>query len=247
MVIGIKYCGGCNPRYQRAKAVEKLKEKFPEHTYVSTGYGKECDIWIVVCGCSRACADHGGLMAGKKKFLAVRERSFEEIGTYLKEERKQIEKAKGKPCGKETGGRQKKILHLGDTAEIIRTFYQDDGEKFADVTGDRNPLHFDGSFTADHWFRRPVVHGALIGGMFSAVMGMKLPGPGTILSKEQIWYRLPVNYGDTICARILLKEVTERKSCYIGTFQGTCRNQRNEIVAEALFTQIMMKTMFTLK
>lgn len=46
MVIGIKYCGGCNPGYVREELVKKLKERFPHHIYVTASERTECDIWL---------------------------------------------------------------------------------------------------------------------------------------------------------------------------------------------------------
>jgi len=54
--IGIKYCGGCNPRFNRLEFVSQLKRNAPHHNY-SLYMGKPSDVYLVVCGCKRACAD----------------------------------------------------------------------------------------------------------------------------------------------------------------------------------------------
>ncbi len=54
--IGIKYCGGCNPRYDRLEFVSQLKRNAPHHNY-SLYMGNPSDVNIVVCGCKRACAN----------------------------------------------------------------------------------------------------------------------------------------------------------------------------------------------
>ena len=71
MKIGIKYCGGCNPRYDRSQEVEKLKKKFPQHTFTYEIENTVCDICLLVCGCMTACAEETGIAARKfKKLLA---------------------------------------------------------------------------------------------------------------------------------------------------------------------------------
>lgn len=61
MTVGIKYCGGCNPRYDRAAAVRRLKESCPGAAFVNAASGKGYDALAVVCGCSARCADLEGL------------------------------------------------------------------------------------------------------------------------------------------------------------------------------------------
>ena len=80
MRIGIKYCGGCNPVYNRGRQVKRLQEQYPEHEFdFAAGDMKECEIGLVVCGCVRACASVDGLAPKKKLFLLPTERSFSEV------------------------------------------------------------------------------------------------------------------------------------------------------------------------
>lgn len=83
MVIGIKYCGGCNPRYDRVAQVEQLKARFPQHTYVSAAAASDCDVWLVVCGCTAACADRSALRAEKQLFLLWSPEGFAEAERWL--------------------------------------------------------------------------------------------------------------------------------------------------------------------
>ncbi len=76
MVIGIKYCGGCNPTYERVARVERFKKDHPEHEYVSST-DRTCDIWMVVCGCSRRCAITTGLKARSEVVPLWNEESFQ--------------------------------------------------------------------------------------------------------------------------------------------------------------------------
>lgn len=53
MEIGVKFCGGCNPRYDRGRELTALKGKFPDVTWVCGSSDQVCDYWLVICGCSR--------------------------------------------------------------------------------------------------------------------------------------------------------------------------------------------------
>lgn len=69
MIVGIKYCGGCNERFARRAEVEKHKKELPQHIYCSALEQREFDYILVVCGCSARCAEHRSLHAGRKKFV----------------------------------------------------------------------------------------------------------------------------------------------------------------------------------
>lgn len=53
--IGVRYCGGCNPRYDRKAAVSRLQEKFPQHQWEHIHEGEQYDLYLMVCGCMAAC------------------------------------------------------------------------------------------------------------------------------------------------------------------------------------------------
>ena len=57
MTIGVKFCGGCNPMYDRGKLFEKTEEAYPDHTFETADDTKEYEKLLVICGCERACAD----------------------------------------------------------------------------------------------------------------------------------------------------------------------------------------------
>lgn len=84
MMIGIKYCGGCNSVYNRGRQTQLLKEQFPEHEFRTAAAGTVCDVWLIVCGCMRSCASTDGLTARKRMFILPTERSFEEVLAYLR-------------------------------------------------------------------------------------------------------------------------------------------------------------------
>ena len=72
--IGIKYCDGCNPCYERAEIVKTLAEDIPEAEIVSASPGCEVDHVAVICGCTRACASHEEMNGrGGKTVVTARE------------------------------------------------------------------------------------------------------------------------------------------------------------------------------
>jgi 3-hydroxybutyryl-CoA dehydratase len=92
----------------------------------------------------------------------------------------------------------------------------DEGDivSFADLTGDRNPLHLDEAFARTTRFKSRIAHGMLTASLISAVLGMKLPGLGAIYVSQSICFRAPVRCGDLVraTARITALEYTRRRA-----------------------------------
>ena len=64
MTVGLKYCGGCNPYYERTKLAEKIKEQLKNHvTFEPLQEGKLYDVVVLICGCVRRCVTMGGIRA----------------------------------------------------------------------------------------------------------------------------------------------------------------------------------------
>ncbi len=83
-------------------------------------------------------------------------------------------------------------LKLGDQYQENVRFTQKDVNLFADVSGDRNPIHIDEAYAAKTPFGKPIVHGFLAGSVFSKVFGMNWPGEGTIYLYQDMSFRAPV-------------------------------------------------------
>jgi acyl dehydratase len=98
---------------------------------------------------------------------------------------------------------------LGARATWIRTITADDVELYAQITGDRNPLHFDPRYAAASTFGRLVVQGGLTNGLFNALVAMELPGPGSVFLHQEWDYPAPVFIGDTVTAEA---EVVEARA-----------------------------------
>ena len=98
---------------------------------------------------------------------------------------------------------------VGSRATWTRTIGAEDVEAFAQISGDRNPLHFDPEFAAATPFGRLVVQGGLTTALFNALVAMELPGPGSVFLHQEWDYPAPVHVGDTVTAEA---EVTEARA-----------------------------------
>lgn len=234
MKAGIKFCGGCNPRYDRGSQTTGLRERLKEVQWVSGDDSQVCDFWLIICGCSRACVSTESLSA-KQQIMVIKSRmdfsrAEEIIRKAAADEKKQ--------------NRKRKRLKVGMTASMKKQITKTDVEEFARLTGDYKKMHMDEAFAADQWFQKRVAHGMFSSSLLSSVMGMKLPGEGTILMEESSIFRKPVFFGDMLMAEITFAGYQEEKMFYIGEFTGICRNQKGEVVTEMKARQMMMKKLF---
>lgn len=130
-------------------------------------------------------------------------------------------------------------LTVGQFAEHTKTVTETDVVMYAGITGDFNPMHIDQTYAEKTKFGGRIAHGMLTAGFISAVLGMKLPGEGSIYMSQSLRFNRPVRIGDTITARIEVIELfSEKKRVRLAT---TCRNQKDETVldGEAL---VLMQT-----
>jgi 3-hydroxybutyryl-CoA dehydratase len=84
-------------------------------------------------------------------------------------------------------------------------------ESFARLSGDRNPVHFDDAFARRIGFEGHIAHGAVTASLLSAVLGMDLPGPGSVFLEQRVRFLKPVRPGDTIVASLEVTRVREDK------------------------------------
>lgn len=92
-------------------------------------------------------------------------------------------------------------IHVGQTATRQLTLTAEHVRKYAEISGDYNPLHFDEAFAAATPFGRLVVQGGLTTGLLHALVATDLPGPGSVFMSQQWKFTAPVFVGDTITAR----------------------------------------------
>ncbi|WP_439548990.1 bifunctional enoyl-CoA hydratase/phosphate acetyltransferase [Falsiroseomonas sp.] len=119
-------------------------------------------------------------------------------------------------------------LSVGDTASLSHRVTQRDIDLFATVTGDVNPAHVDLVYAAEDMFHHVIIHGMWGAGLISAVLGTKLPGPGTIYLGQALRFRHPVAIGDTITATLTLREKRTEKGDVM--LDCVCTNQAGQVV-----------------
>ena len=120
-------------------------------------------------------------------------------------------------------------LEVGQTAEFRKTVTETDVVLFAGITGDMNPAHLDQTYAEQSRFGGRIAHGMLSAGFISAVLAMKLPGPGTIYLEQTLRFVKPVRIGDTVAARVEILELMPKRRVRCLT---TCANQDGETVLE---------------
>lgn len=119
-------------------------------------------------------------------------------------------------------------LSIGETASLVRIAGQNDIDLFAAMSGDVNPAHMDAAFASNDLFGHVVVHGMWTGSLISALLGTRLPGPGTIYLGQDLQFRHPVTPGDTITASVTVKEKLEAKRVVL--LDTRCVNQNGQVV-----------------
>lgn len=117
---------------------------------------------------------------------------------------------------------QKATRSLTLTAEHVR--------KYAEITGDHNPLHFDPAFAAATKFGRLVVQGGLTTGVLHALVATDLPGPGSVFLSQNWKFTAPVYIGDTITAEAEVLSVHPSKP--VTQLAIAIRRQDGEVVLE---------------
>src|SRR5687768_17079876 len=102
-------------------------------------------------------------------------------------------------------------LSVGQKATRSITLTADHVNKFAELSGDYNQLHFDESFVSKTKFKRLVVQGGLTTGLLHTLVAMDMPGPGTVFLSQNWRFTAPVFIDDTITAEVTVISVHETK------------------------------------
>ena len=127
-------------------------------------------------------------------------------------------------------GRTIEELSVGESAELTRSITAETIREFVDATGDDNPLHSDEEFAATTRFGQVIAPGILTGGLISAVIGTRLPGPGVVYLSQTFRFLRPVKIGDAITARVEVTEILRERNRVV--LRTVCVNQAGELVLE---------------
>jgi len=102
-------------------------------------------------------------------------------------------------------------LNVGQEASLSNTVSGANIVAFAEISGDRNPVHLDADYAATTMFKERIAHGMLSAAYISAVFGMKLPGPGAIYMSQTLKFKAPVKIGDTVVTTVKVAELMPEK------------------------------------
>lgn len=102
-------------------------------------------------------------------------------------------------------------LSVGQEASLSNTVSGANIVAFAEISGDRNPVHLDADYAATTMFKERIAHGMLSAAYISAVFGMKLPGPGAIYMSQTLKFKAPVKIGDTVVTAVKVAELMPEK------------------------------------
>ncbi len=121
-------------------------------------------------------------------------------------------------------------LNIGDSDRFSKTVTDADIYLFAGVTGDLNPAHIDEAYAQGTFFKTRIAHGMLSAGFISAVIGTRLPGPGTVYMRQTLEFLSPVRIGDTVTATVeVIEKMADKKRVRLKT---TCVNQEGTKVLD---------------
>jgi len=119
---------------------------------------------------------------------------------------------------------------VGQRARRTRVVQARDIELFTELTGDRNPLHYDEALASRSRFGGIIVQGGVTSGLLNAIVAEDLPGPGSVFLHVDWSFRAPVRPGDTITAEVEVLEVREDKP--IAKLRTTITNQAETVVLD---------------
>jgi acyl dehydratase len=103
------------------------------------------------------------------------------------------------------------MIETGATYKHDFRFTQQEVNTFAEVTGDKNPVHTDAEYAAKTMFKKPIMHGFLGGAVFSKVFGTLFPGEGTIYLKQSMAFLKPMYVETDYTVEFLVKDVIKEK------------------------------------
>jgi acyl dehydratase len=121
-------------------------------------------------------------------------------------------------------------LALGQKAEMDRTFHPSEVEEYMALTGDTNPIYLDLGAAQRAGFQAPVLPNPLLGGLFSYLLGTRLPGPGTNYLKQSLRFSAPAQTDEAIHACVEIIRLRPEKE--LVNLRTTCTNAAGQTLCE---------------
>lgn len=122
------------------------------------------------------------------------------------------------------------MLRLGQEGFFYKYVTEQDVEMYAEISGDKNPLHLDEEYAQKTRFHGRIAHGMIGAGFISAAIAGVLPGPGTVYLNQTLNFERPVRIGDRVTAKVKVLKIETKKTFELATLETICVNQNNEIV-----------------
>lgn len=123
-----------------------------------------------------------------------------------------------------------KKLKIGDKASLTKVISDEDVRQFAGISNDTNPIHLDEQFAAQSIFGQRIAHGMLVASLFSGLIGMEVPGKGTIYLGQDLKFRAPVPIGTRVTASVEVIKIRDDKP--IATLRTVCVDESGEVVID---------------
>jgi 3-hydroxybutyryl-CoA dehydratase len=121
-------------------------------------------------------------------------------------------------------------LKVGDKASVSKIFTDEDVLDFSNLSLDKNPIHLDQTFAEKSIFGKKIAHGMLVASLFSGLLGMKLPGEGSIYLGQSLSFTAPIYIGDKVTATVEIIKIRPDKP--IVTLRTFCVNSEGLVVVE---------------
>jgi 3-hydroxybutyryl-CoA dehydratase len=120
------------------------------------------------------------------------------------------------------------VFSVGMTESYSQTITDSDIKSFSGISGDKNPVHMSDDFALNTQFKRRIAHGLMSASYFSALFGMKIPGPGCVYLSQSLKFLKPVYIGDTVTAKVTITKLNKRSRRF--TFETCCYVDGVEVI-----------------
>lgn len=179
--------------------------------------------------------------------MSLCNKSLEPWGVYagtpvrrLKARRKNLLDAEHQLINRrESRGKTIHELKIGDCVEKTDNVMYENAARFASITGDDNPIHFETQEACQSRYGKPIAHGMILAGFVSGAIGGLMPGFGCIYEAQQLSFVRPVFYGDKITTRITVAEIDVGRNRV--ALKTECFNQDCELVLDGMATVLPTK------
>lgn len=123
------------------------------------------------------------------------------------------------------------FYYIGQGVTVHRKITEKDILQFAELTGDKNPIHVDLEYASRSCYKKQIAHGMLVASFVSYVLGMVFPGPGTIYMEQDIHFLYPVFVDDALSIHCYISEIIKEEK-RIAKIDTEIKNQNGKVVAQ---------------